>query len=119
MWENKIGAHSDWWGNDLCLRGATLSNSGVVVDTTVMISAWGRKVLCIVIDEKGDTSRMDTTHCRRGIMGYVVTFHVFIPRVLWLPSCSDVLDRRGYILPVFKRLVITGSVYGRELITNR
>jgi hypothetical protein len=73
-----------------------------------------------LVKNERDAPRIDTTHCRgrRGITVNVVKIHVIESQILWLPSCSDVLDGLGYItLPMAIGPVITGRVHWRELIT--
>ena len=50
MWENKIDTHGGHRSNVLCLGRNTMSDSGIIVDTTVMVYALGLEVLCNVVN---------------------------------------------------------------------
>jgi len=66
MGENTVGTHGDWWSNGFCLRGNTLSNSGAVVLTTVMIFMWDRKALSTVNDEDEEGCHKDRYYPPQG-----------------------------------------------------
>jgi len=64
-----VGTHGDWWGNDFWLRGNTLSNSGVVIVTTVMIFLRDRMVLSNGNDENEEGCHKDRYYSPRGAEG--------------------------------------------------
>jgi hypothetical protein len=122
--KNTVDTHGDWWSNGFCLSGNTLSNSGVVVVTMVMIFMWDRKVLSNVNDENEgeNVTRIDTTHRkgRREIMGEVQTIHTIVSEVLWLPPYSSNLNipsGRRYI-PITIGSAITDIIHWWELINQ-
>jgi hypothetical protein len=65
-------------------------------------------------------ARTDTTHDmkRLEILVHVVIIHVIVLRLLWVLLCYDVVDVRGYFLPVAIRRA-GSNVYSWKLITNR
>ena len=68
--ENAVGTHGDWWSNGFCLRGNTLSNSGVVIVTAVMmIFMWDRKVLSNVNVENEEGCHKDKYYSPQGAEG--------------------------------------------------
>jgi len=83
MRESNVGTHGSWGSDDLGWGGDTLSNSGIVVDATIVPVAWVHMVLCKSVSlmrTKRDNPKTDSTHCRRrrGIMGHAKIFHVIV-----------------------------------------
>jgi hypothetical protein len=64
--------------------------------------------------------RTDTTYdMRLEILVHVVIIYAIVLWLLWLPLCGDVVNVRGYFLPVAIRWASSSSIYSWELITNR
>jgi len=69
----------------LGLSRDTLSNSSIVVDTTIVPVVWVHMVLPVckimsLMRTKRDNPKLDITHCRRqrGMMGHAKIFHVTV-----------------------------------------